>query len=84
MGSHCFDKMYFFPLAAAIDLGMGIEIKHTNPRYWEKKMFPSSMEAIRRDNFSLAGGCGMRMCGLALLQPLLHDEVSHSGDKANT
>ena len=42
------------------------------------------MEAIRKDNLPLAGGYGGRLCGLELLQPLLHDKLSHSGDKANT
>lgn len=42
------------------------------------------MDATSRDRFLSAGGCCMNMCGLGLLQPLLHAEVSHSGHKAKT
>ena len=54
---------------------------HINKTHWEKKLSPSSTEVSRRDN--VAKVYGMRLWGLELLQPLLCDEVSLSGDKAN-
>lgn len=68
-----FEWRYFFPLPPVIDLGVGMCIKHTETRYWARKL-PLSLMDVTTGTTSLQRAGVDEDVWPGTLQPLLRDE----------